>query len=184
MDSNKAAPSVFALFDAFSRIGLAGFGGVLPFVRRMLVEQKHWLSAEEFNVLLGLCQFLPGPNVINLAVIVGRRFHGVTGALAASVGLLAGPMVIVIGLAMAYDRYGSLPVVQSMLRGIASVGAGLIFATGIRMAMSVKDKLVFLPFALLVFIAIALLHWPMPVVMLLLAAASSWLAWLRRKKLP
>ena len=176
-----AGPGLFELFDAFSRIGLAGFGGVLPWVRRMLVEQKHWLSAEEFNTLLGLCQFLPGPNVINLSVIVGRRFHGPAGALAASTGLMAGPMVIIIGLAMAYDRYGSLPVAQSMLRGIAAVGAGLIFATGIRMTMSVKAKAVFLPFAVLVFLAIGILHWPMPIVMVLLAAAASWVACLRGK---
>ena len=180
----QAAPSVFELFDAFSRIGLAGFGGVLPWVRRMLVEQKRWLSAEEFNTLLGLCQFLPGPNVINLSVIVGRRFQGAAGALAASTGLMAAPMVIIIGLAMLYDRYGSLPLAQGMLRGIAAVGAGLIFATGIRMGMSIKAKAIFLPFAVLVFIAIALLHWPMPLVMVLLAAASSWLAWLRARKAP
>lgn len=181
MSEDKAAPTLRELFDAFSRIGLSGFGGVLPFVRRMLVEQKHWISSEEFNTLLGLCQFLPGPNVINLSVVVGRRFHGAAGALVCATGLLAGPMLIVLLLGLAYDKWGSLPVAQGMLRGIACIGAGLIFATGVRMASSVKEKALFLPFAGLVFVAVGLLHWPMPLVMVLLATAASWLAYIRAR---
>lgn len=149
----------------FSSVGLSGFGGVLPFARRMLVEERRWMTAEEFNAQLGLCQFLPGPNVINLAVVVGKRYGGLAGAIVAPVGLLAGPLAIVLLLALLYDRYGSLPLAQSMLRGIAAVGVGLLFAMAWRMSGAIKEKLFFLPFTALTVIAIAGLRWPMPMVM-------------------
>lgn len=172
-------PGLKALFLGFSSVGLSGFGGVLPFARRMLVEQRRWLSAEEFNTLLGLCQFLPGPNVINLSVAVGSRYQGVAGAVAAVAGLLGGPMLIVLLLALLYDRYGQLALVQGMLRGIAAVGCGLLFATAIRMGGAVNDKTFFLPFTVLVFIAIAVLRWPLPAVMVGLLVLSAGLAYWR-----
>ena len=163
---NQNRPDLRALFLGFSSVGLSGFGGVLPFARRMLVEEKRWMSSEEFNTQLGLCQFLPGPNVINLAVVVGKRYQGALGAIVAPVGLLAGPLAIVLLLALLYDAYGSLPLAQGMLRGVAAVGSALLFAMAWRMAMAIKDKAVFLPFALLTVAAIAWLRWPMPIVMI------------------
>ena len=165
---SKAPPAVTlaALFFGFSKIGLSGFGGVLPFARHYLVETSRWMTAEEFNQQLGLCQFLPGPNVVNLAVVVGRRYGGLAGAIMAAFGLLAGPVAIVLLLAMLYDAYGALPEAQRMLRGIAAAGSGLLFAMAFRMTMAIKHKPFFLPFTLLVFIAIALLRWPLPAVML------------------
>ncbi|HJV93670.1 MAG TPA: chromate transporter, partial [Azonexus sp.] len=94
------------LFRAFSAVGLSGFGGVLPFARRMLVEERRWLSADEFNYLQGLCQFLPGPNVVNLSVVVGARYGGIGGALAAVIGLLSGPVAVVLLLVQFYDAFG------------------------------------------------------------------------------
>src|SRR5574343_1295737 len=99
-EPSSPRPDLRALFLGFSAVGLSGFGGVLPFARRMLVEQRRWMSAEEFNAQLGLCQFLPGPNVINLAVVVGKRYQGVAGAIVAPLGMLAGPFLIVMLLAM------------------------------------------------------------------------------------
>jgi chromate transporter len=148
MSEPSPRPDLRALFLGFSAVGLSGFGGVLPFARRMLVEQRHWMTAEEFNAQLGLCQFLPGPNVINLAVVVGKRYRGVAGALVAPRGLLL------------------FPLAQGMLRGIAAVGVGLLFAMAWRMGMALKDKAAFLPFTLAVIAAIAWLRWPMPAVML------------------
>jgi chromate transporter len=168
-----------ALFLGFSKIGLSGFGGVLPFARHFLVEERGWLSAEEFNTLLGLCQFLPGPNVINLSVVVGARYRGVAGSVACVAGLLAGPMVIALLLALLYDQFGSLPVVQGILRGIAAVGCGLLFATAIRMGMAVKHKPFLLPFTVLVFVAIAVLRWPLPAVMIGLLVFTAGIAWWR-----
>jgi chromate transporter len=161
----------------FSSVGLSGFGGVLPFARRMLVEERQWLSAEEFNTQLGFCQFLPGPNVVNLAVLVGKRYHGVPGAIVAPLGLLAGPLAIVLLLALLYDRYGSLPVAQSMLRGIAAAGCGLLLAMAWRMGMAIRDKPIFLPFTVLTVAAVAWLRWPLPAVMVAGLALSGSVAW-------
>ena len=181
---SKAPPAVTlaALFFGFSKIGLSGFGGVLPFARHYLVETSRWMTAEEFNQQLGLCQFLPGPNVVNLAVVVGRRYGGLAGAFVAAFGLLAGPVAIVLLLAMLYDAYGTLPEAQRMLRGIAAAGSGLLFAMAFRMAMAIKQKPFFLPFTLLVFIAIALLRWPLPAVMLAGIALSGAVAYGLLKK--
>jgi chromate transporter len=166
ISESKSRPDLRALFLGFSSVGLSGFGGVLPFARRMLVEERQWMSAEEFNAQLGLCQFLPGPNVINLAVVVGKRYQGLRGALVAPLGLLAGPLLIVLVLAMLYDRYGSLPLAQGMLRGIAAVGCGLLLTMAWRMGMALKDKPIFMPFTALTVTAIAFLRWPMPLVMI------------------
>ncbi len=172
-------PDLRALFLGFSSVGLSGFGGVLPFARRMLVEERQWMTAEEFNAQLGLCQFLPGPNVVNLAVVVGKRYCGLAGAIIAPVGLLAGPLLIVLVLGMLYDAYGSLPLAQSMLRGVAAVGCGLLFAMAWRMGMAIKDKPFFLPFAVLTVTGIAWLRWPMPAVMLLGLLLSGGVAYWR-----
>src|SRR5574343_2093802 len=108
-------PTPAALFLGFSRVGLSGFGGVLPWARRLLVDTERWLTAEEFNVLLGLCQFLPGPNVVNLAVAVGVRCCGWRGAVAGALGLMMVPVLIALLLGLLYQHYGELPAVQSML---------------------------------------------------------------------
>ncbi|MBW7901585.1 MAG: chromate transporter [Rhodocyclaceae bacterium] len=178
-DSRKTPPAVSlaALFFGFSKIGLSGFGGVLPFARYYLVDTCRWLSAEEFNQLLGLCQFLPGPNVVNLAVVVGRRHGGPAGACAAACGLLAGPMAVALLLALLYDAWGTLPQAQAMLRGVAAAGVGLLFATAFRMALAIRRKPAFLPFVALVFVAIALLRWPLPAVMLAGIALSGAVAY-------
>jgi chromate transporter len=173
----QSRPDLRALFLGFSSVGLSGFGGVLPFARRMLVDERKWLSAEEFNTQLGFCQFLPGPNVVNLAVLVGKRYHGVAGAIVAPVGLLLGPLLIVLLLALAYDTWGSLPVAQSMLRGIAAAGCGLLFAMAWRMGAVIRDKAFFLPFTVLVVVAVAWLRWPLPAVMAAGLALSGGVAW-------
>ena len=176
---HQAPPAVTlaALFFGFSKIGLSGFGGVLPFARHYLVDTSRWMTAEEFNQQLGLCQFLPGPNVVNLAVVVGRRYGGLAGACLAPFGLLAGPVAIVLLLALLYDAYGALPQAQAMLRGIAAAGSGLLFAMAFRMALAIKRKPYFLPFTVLVFVAIALLRWPLPAVMLAGIALSGAVAY-------
>jgi chromate transporter len=179
---NQNRPDLRALFLGFSSVGLSGFGGVLPFARRMLVEERRWMTAEEFNAQLGLCQFLPGPNVINLAVVVGKRYQGALGAIVAPVGLLAGPLAIVLLLALLYDAYGSLPLAQGMLRGIAAVGCGLLFAMAWRMGAAIREKRYYLPFAVMVVAAIAWLRWPMPIVMLAGLAASGMVAYWRLGK--
>ncbi|MBV8576720.1 MAG: chromate transporter, partial [Acetobacteraceae bacterium] len=101
---HRPHPTIGALFSGFFSTGISGFGGTLPWARRMLVEQRRWLTGPEFTDTLALCQFLPGPNVVNLSIAVGARFQGAAGALAAITGLLAAPVAIVIVLGVIYAR--------------------------------------------------------------------------------
>ena len=177
LPGGRTAPGPLDLFRGFARVGLSGFGGVLPWARRMLVDVEGWLTAEEFNVLLGLCQFLPGPNVVNLAVAVGVRCCGWRGAVSGALGLMLGPVLIALMLGLLYAGYGEVPVVQSMLHGITLVGAGLIIATGLRMGSNVKDRAVYLPFTVAAFVALAIFHWSLPMVMMggaVLTVSVSW----------
>jgi chromate transporter len=125
------------LFISFSKIGMSGFGGVLPWARRTLVERDKVLTSEEFSAILGICQIVPGPNIVNLAVCIGSRFAGARGAIAAILGLTLGPIAIVMLLAVLYDHYSYLESVQGVLRGISAVGVGLIASTGFKM---LKDE--------------------------------------------
>ncbi len=161
--------SLAQLFLGFLEIGLSGFGGVLPWARRILVERRGWLSSEDFTATLGLCQFLPGPNVVNLAVVIGARYHGAIGALVAAFGLLAAPFVIVVALGALYSRFGELAGVQAALRGMSAVAAGLIIAMGLRMAADLRRRPVAILLAVATFGAIALVRLPLPLVMVILA---------------
>ncbi|ANJ00018.1 chromate transporter [Polynucleobacter wuianus] len=125
------------LFISFSKIGMSGFGGVLPWARRTLVERDKILTSEEFSAILGICQIVPGPNIVNLAVCIGSRFGGARGALAAVLGLTLGPISIVMLLAVLYEHYSYLDSVKGVLRGISAVGVGLIASTGFKM---LKDE--------------------------------------------
>src|ERR1700690_4145906 len=128
----------FEIFLAFSQLALSGFGGVLPWAHRTLVEQKGWLTQREFVETLALGQLLPGPNIGNMAVMIGYRFAGYTGAAAAFIGLVAGPLLIMIAVGFAYQTYGSLPLVDQALSGLSAVAAGLVLATGLKMTGSLK----------------------------------------------
>ena len=169
--------SLAELFFGFSEIALSGFGGVLPWARLVIVERRQWLSSEEFTALLGFCQFLPGPNVVNLSVVIGARHHGAVGALVASLGMLAAPFVIVVCLGALYSHFGSVPAVQAALRGMSAVAAGLIIAMGLRMAADLRSRPVGMALAALTFGAIAILRLPLPILMLGLAPIGVALAW-------
>ena len=99
-----AAARPRALFLVFLSIALSGFGGVLPFARRALVERRGWLTPDDFTETLSLCQSLPGPNVVNLSIVVGARACGWRGSLAAVAGLVGAPVLIVITLGVLYGR--------------------------------------------------------------------------------
>jgi chromate transporter len=124
----------WALFKLFSQMALLGFGGVLPFAYRYLVEHARWLSDSEFGELLGIAQLLPGPTICNLAVIVGQRFAGVGGAFSALAGLLAAPFFIVIALGVAYQELATSALFAHALQGMAAAAAGLILATAAKLA--------------------------------------------------
>lgn len=126
-------PSNKELFTGFMKLGLMGFGGVLPLAHRMIVEDRKWLSSEDFTHLLGVCQILPGGNIINMAVAIGYEFHGIKGAMSAVLGLIFAPTVIVILLYELYAQFQNIPTIKHMIEGLAAAAAGLLFAMGIKM---------------------------------------------------
>jgi chromate transporter len=173
------APSIAELFLAFAAISLSGFGGVLAWARRiMVVERRRWFTAEEFNEAFALCAFLPGGNMVNFAVIFGSRMRGPLGALAAVAGLLGPPMILIIAVGALYAQYGDLPALRRMLTGVAAVAAGLMVATVAKMARPLfrvpsRNPAVIAPLiALSTFVAIGLLHWPLPLVLLVIVPVS------------
>jgi len=155
---------------------------VLPWARRLVVERRGWLSPAEFNGLLGLCQFMPGPNVANLSVVLGARFQGWRGSLAALAGLFALPVLIVLLLGMLYGHYGQLPQVHAMLRGMAAVAIGLTFATGLKMARELRGQPAQILLALSAFAAIAEFRLPLAAVLFVLAPLGIALAALRDRR--
>ena len=169
-------PSPRKLFFAFLRVGLSGFGGVLPFAHRMLVEKERWLDEAEFVDVLSLCQFLPGPNIVNISIVMGRRFAGVRGAIAAFSGLIMMPMCVIIALGVLYTRLGQLPHVREIFGGIAAGAAGLVIATAVRIARPMRASKWQATLALVIFVAIAVLRLPLLWVLVALAPASLFLA--------
>jgi chromate transporter len=168
-----------ALFWGFLTVSLSGFGGVMPFARRMLVERRKWLTEGEFVDLLSLCQFLPGPNIVNVAVCVGSRFQGPLGSLVSLAGLLIAPFALVLGLAALYTRFGNHPLVNGALAGVGAAAAGLVVAMGIRMALPFIRIRRAVLFAAVTFAAVALLRWPLYGVLALAAPLSIAAAWRR-----
>jgi chromate transporter len=163
-------PGLAELFLAFAKMSLAGFGGVLVWARRGIVEQHRWMTAEEFNETFALCHFLPGPNIVNLSMVVGSRFRGLAGGIAAFAGLLLPPMVLMTILGALYARYGEIDVLRRILAGVSCAAVGLAIAVVFRMMMPLirKRDVVGLVLVAAVFIAIGLLR--LPLAMVLLAA--------------
>lgn len=158
------------LFLTFTRLALQGFGGVLPITQRVLCEQKRWLSKEQFVEILSLGQVLPGPNVCNVALMVGDRFFGWRGAFSALAGMMAVPLTIVLIITAIYAQYASYPMVAGALKGMGAVSAGLIIGTALKLISTLKTNPMGVPFctliAVLVFGLVALLRWPLVWVLL------------------
>ena len=181
----SAAPrqprSATDLFVSFTLLALQGFGGVLAIVQRELVEKKRWMTQEEFVEDWAVAQIMPGPNVVNLALMIGGRYFGLQGALAALAGMLLLPLVVVLSLAIVYGQFSDHPGVAGALRGMGAVAGGLIAATGVRLLGALKANpmggRVCLALGLACFVAIALLHWPLSWVLPILGVAACALAY-------
>jgi chromate transporter len=169
------------LFAAFTWMALQGFGGVLVVVQRELVERKGWLTHEEFIEDWAVAQVMPGPNVVNMALIVGGRYFGLAGALTALGGLIAVPLVVVVMLALLHARFAANPAVEGALRGMAAVSAGLIGAAGLKLSSALATNPVPLAWSIVIcgagFVLVALLHVPLLYVMLGLGGLGCVLAW-------
>lgn len=142
------------LFFGFLSIGARAFGGVLPWTHRALVEERRWISAGEFAEVLALCQILPGPNIANCSVVLGRRWFGLSGAIAAFLGLFALPFVWVLALAMLYADFATHQVVRAAVSGIGVAGGGLFIGMACKLARPLADKPVALAIAGAAFVAI------------------------------
>ena len=167
------------LFWSFTWLALQGFGGVLTVVQRELVEKKRWLTREEFVEDWAVAQILPGPNVVNLSLMIGDRYFGLRGALMALAGMLTFPLLIVLALAALFAGISDTPGVQGALRGMGAVAAGLITATGLKLIGALQKNVMGLfvcwAFAAVTFVAIALLRVPLAWVLLGVGAlASAW----------
>ncbi|MEO8408042.1 MAG: chromate transporter, partial [Oxalobacteraceae bacterium] len=148
-----------------------------PWVRRVLVEQKKWMTPAEFTELLSMGQLVPGPSVSNFTVMLGRRYFGLKGAIAAALGLYFFPLCIILMLGYLYQSYGQQPLVQHILNGVKPVSAGLVIATSLKLVGSLPRALHTALFVLLTFIAITLLHLPLVLTMLVLAPVAIVAAW-------
>ena len=173
--------SLTDLFVSFTLLALQGFGGVLAVVQRELVEKKRWLTREEFVEEWAVAQIMPGPNVVNLSLMLGHRYFGLRGAMVALAGMLTAPLMVVLCLALVYAQFAGNPQVAGALRGMGAVAAGLIAATGMRLFGALKNHALGLPvcavLALLTFAAVALLRVPLIWVLLVLGGAACGLTW-------
>ncbi len=174
------------LFVSFTVLALQGFGGVLAVAQRELVERKRWFTNEEFVEEWSVAQIMPGPNVVNLAVMIGGRYFGIPGMLAALAGIFTAPLIVVLSLALLYAQFASHPGVIGALRGMGAVAAGLVVATGLRLASTLRKSalgiVVNSVLGLLGFAAVALLRWPLIYVLLGLGTVACTLAYLKLGK--
>jgi chromate transporter len=169
--------SWLALFFTFSRISLSAFGGALFWARHCLIERQRWLTEREFVDLLTLGQVLPGPNVLNLAVMVGYRFAGFSGAAAAAAGFLGWPCLVVVGMGVLYQHFGAVPEVQRALAGMSIVAAALLLATVIKLATVLPRRWRSWLFGMLAFAGVGIMRWPLLWVMGALAPWAVVAAW-------
>jgi len=155
------------IFLTFTRIGASSFGGVNFWIRRVLVQEKRWITDREYLEGLALGQILPGPNVYNLSVMIGYRFGGTRGAFAAAAGLLGAPLAILLALGVLYQYYGALPMLQRALANTLSLAAAL------------PRRLRPWGFLLLAFAGVGVMRWPLLYVMGALAPFAMAAVWRR-----
>jgi chromate transporter len=176
--------SLPTLFVAFAKMSLAGFGGVLVWARRGIVDQHKWMTADEFNETFALCHFLPGPNIVNLTFVFGSRLRGLPGAIAAFSGLVGPPALIMVAMGMLYQRYGEIDALRRILSGVACAAIGLMLAVVFRMMTPLlkrRDVVALLVMAA-VFIAIGVLRLPLPAVLLAAIPISIAITYATRKE--
>src|ERR1700750_1823672 len=167
-------PGLLALFLAFARMSLAGFGGVLVFARHAIVDQHRWMTADEFNETFALCHFLPGPNIVNLSMVFGSRLRGIAGGVAAFAGLLAPPTLIMTVLAVLYAHFGKLEVLRRILAGVSCAAVGLLVAVVFRMMSPLLKRRDAIGLVLMaaVFVAMGVLRLPLQAVLLIAIPVS------------
>ncbi len=177
MSETRPDPTAPELFGSFFIVGICGFGGVLPWARWMIVEKRQWLNQSEFNEMLGLCQFLPGGNIMNVTVALGSRFRGIQGAAACLVGLMSAPVAIVIGLGAIYDRYSGLAPVRRAFLALAAAAAAYLLASAWKIASPLRGRPLAIGIAGLTLVALAVLRLPLGMALPVLAVGSTAVLW-------
>ena len=169
------------LFITFTRLALQGFGGVLAVAQRELVEYRRWLTRDQFVEMLAISQVLPGPNIVNLSLMLGDRYFGLRGAVVAVAGMLTVPLLVVLVLAVLYAHFAADPRVAGALRGMGAVAGGLIAATGIKLIPALRQHVLGFPqclaFVAIVFVAIAVLRIPLGWVLLVVGGIACVWTW-------
>jgi chromate transporter len=173
------APGAREIFLTFMRIGASGFGGVNFWIRRVLVQEKRWITDHEYLEGLALGQIIPGPNVYNLTVMIGYRFAGMRGAFAAIAGLLGPPLAVLIALGLVYQRYSALPILERALAGMSAVAAGLLLANAVTLAFALPRRARPWIFLVLAFAGVGIMRWPLLYVMGALAPFAMASVWRR-----
>jgi chromate transporter len=153
------------LFTGFLAIGARSFGGVLPWAYRTMVEERRWLTQADFAETIGLCQFLPGPNIGNASIVLGKRWFGVSGAVVAFLGLMALPFVCVMLLGMLYLEWASSPTVRAIVTGVGATGAGLFIGTALKLGSALVRKPAALVLVASCFLAVGVARWSLLMVM-------------------
>ncbi len=182
-DAPSRPRSLAQLFLVFTGLALRGFGGVLPWAQRVLVEERRWLTREQFVEMLAFGQLLPGPNVCNVALMAGDRWFGWRGAVVALAGMLAAPAAVVLAIAIAYGRVADDPLVRRVLIGMIAVAGGMILGTALRLAGGPRERRPWLVFGAAAFVGVGLLRLPLLAVIGVLgplAVGGAWLALRRR----
>jgi chromate transporter len=186
-EAPRARPSSpLDLFLSFTVLALQGFGGVLAVVQREMVDRKRWLTREEFIEDFAVAQIMPGPNVVNLSLMIGDRYFGLRGAMAALAGMLCLPLLLVLALAVLHAHYGAHPGVAGALRGMAAVAAGMLAATGIKLAAALSTHplptWVTLPLAILCVVFVVVLKLPLAYTLLILGGIGVALTYRQLKR--
>jgi chromate transporter len=180
-DSAPVRATPLDLFIAFASIAIVGFGGVMPWVRWLLVEKRKWVTEDEFLNLFALSNFLPGGNVVNIAILIGSRLAGLPGSIMALAGLVAPPAVIVCAIGGVYRTFNYVPAVQSMIQAVAASAAGLIVAMGLRMVFPLRKSPRALIFVALVLIASVIMRIPLIwMICIILPASVAAAHWIKR----
>ena len=180
---SRPRPTVLELFIAFSIISLSGFGGVLYWSRRMLVERRKWMTPAEFNDAYAMAQILPGPTIVNLSVVFGRSIRGLPGAAVALVGLIGPGMVIVTFFGILYSIYGQIDALQRMFTAVAAAAAGLVISMTGKMAAPLFEEKNWLVYTVAIgtFVSVGVLRWPIWWCLLVLIPLSIAIAWWGRR---
>src|SRR5437879_763691 len=178
-------PGLVGLFVAFAKMSTAGFGGVLYWARRGIVDQHRWMTADEFNETYALCHFLPGPNIVNFSMVFGSRIRGIAGGIAAFAGLLAPPTAIITILAALYARYGEIDALRRILAGVSCAAVGLLIATVLRMMTPLikRRDVIGLVLLVAVLVAIGLARLPLQAVLLVAIPISLAVTFYMRRRI-